>query len=135
MPLASAGADCGDYDDPCEQSFSLGKIDSIAISEGWKETNGDQIPISRCPELSPLTTGVVRKYLEHAGRLDPIIANNEISVSSCRANGELKLSDGTVIFWNIGVWRDGYVSWPHSRDPKRIEWLFCGQCEAPFYKP
>ncbi|MCL2714501.1 MAG: hypothetical protein FWD68_07970, partial [Alphaproteobacteria bacterium] len=56
-----------------------------------------------------MTPNDVYKYFKQAGMIDSRVALNDLTVSSCRASGRLRIGDGTVLRWNIGLFRDGYL--------------------------
>ena len=129
LPMVHA-MNCDDHDAPCEQPLNLGKIDSIIIEQNWKLDNPLDTLI-RCDALPALTPDDVRNYFEQAGHVDHP-AHQNIPVSTCRAIGTMRITDGRKVGWNIGLWRDGYIFWSN---PKKSEPVYCSRCQYPFCRP
>jgi len=89
--LPTAHAACGGYDKPCEKPLQLGKIESIVIEQNWKLSENSNVPRDTCDDLQQLTPDDVRKYFEKAGRIDPVVANEYITISPCRAYGTMMI--------------------------------------------
>jgi len=133
LPAAQAATKCGGYDNPCEKPLHLGKIETIVIERNW---HGDEDNVMlKCNEKPPLTVDDVRKYMEKAGRIDALVRNENISVSSCRAYGTLTVRGGRQYGWSVGIWRDGVLSPSDEKDPTKFDDLYCGRCKAPFAQP
>ncbi|MCL2715321.1 MAG: hypothetical protein FWD68_12215 [Alphaproteobacteria bacterium] len=128
LGVTEAAAECGYVDNPCEVPAHLDRIETITIDQNWKIDEDDII--TRCSERSPLTVGDVRAYLEKAGRISDEAAKKSITISSCRAHGTLTTSTGRKGTWNIGLFREGILSWPDNSSKK--DYLYCGHCKAPF---
>jgi len=128
LSVPGAAAGCGYFDNPCETPAHLDKIETITIEQNWKIDEDDII--TRCSERSPLTVGDVRAYLEKAGRISDEAAKKSITLSSCRAHGTLTTSTGRKGTWNIGLFREGILTWPDNSSKK--DYLYCGHCKAPF---